>query len=169
MSGPQRRARRPGSPEPERSRPDEPRARAPDAAAPEAEVEAPDALERVRRRDELLQVLFWLEGEGFAGEMEERGVARFLGWPAERIAAGLEDLASAGFVERPRVDGPVRLTAAGRREGGRRFVEEFAPILSRPTHYGGECHDPDCGCHDDPLGAAACTAGRTAEEPEGTP
>lgn len=122
--------------------------------------ERPDPVDRLRRRDEILQVLFWLEGEGFLTDMTEEGVARFLPWPARRIRAGLEDLVDTGFAAADDDAGDrraYRLTEVGRREGGRRFVEEFAPMLSRNTHAGGECHDPDCACHEDPLGAAACT------------
>lgn len=125
-------------------------------------------VERLKRRDELLQVLFWLEGEGFETEMHAAGVARFLHWPDGRIDLGLEELIQDGFAvavggstagdeaSGGPVTRPVRLTEAGRREGGRRFVSEFATILSRDTHHGGECHDPECDCHE--LGPAACTA-----------
>lgn len=149
------------------------------------------ALGRLRRRDEILQVLFWLEGEGFVADMTPSGIRRFLPWPEEELAAGLEDLVEAGFASRTEletrtevdagadvdagaevdartpapspteVDARSRryeLTPAGRQEGGRRFVEEFAPILSRDTHGGSECQDPDCGCHTSALGAAACRA-----------
>lgn len=122
-----------------------------------------EALERIRRRDELLQVLFWLEGEGFGTEMTVAGVGRFLRWPAAEIRRGLEELVDDGLADAGPV--AVRLTDAGRREGGRRFVAEFASILSRDTHHGGECHDPECECHE--LGPAACTnapAGPAATE-----
>ncbi len=112
------------------------------------------AVDRIKRRDELLQVLFWLEGEGFESELDAKGVGRFLAWPTEDIRRGLEELAEDGFANM--AGDHVRLTHAGRQEGGRRFVAEFAPMLSRDTHHGGECHDPDCDCHE--LGPAACTA-----------
>lgn len=117
-----------------------------------------DPVEQLRRRDEMLQILFWLAGEGFEREMTPDGVARFLGWSPAEVAAELEVLVEQGFASGPDDAGRYELSQAGRSEGGRRFVEDFAPILSRTTHYGGECHDPDCGCHDSPIGAAACTA-----------
>lgn len=116
------------------------------------------AVERLRRRDEMLQVLFWLEGEGFSSDMTATGIRRFLNWPPERIAAGLQDLVRSGFAVADEEEGRYRLTRQGRHEGGRRFLEEFAPILSRDTHHGSECQDPDCECHTSPLGAAACRA-----------
>lgn len=126
----------------------------------------PGALERLRRRDEMLQILFWLEGEGFEADMTPSGVARFLGWAEPDVAAGLRDLEEAGLLRRPGAEDRYELTKGGRSEGGRRFVEEFSSILSRPTHYGGECHDPECGCHDSPLGAAACTSSRSTSGEE---
>lgn len=130
--------------------------------------DADSPVDRLKRRDELLQVLFWLEGEGFEAEMHAAGVRRFLQWPDEQIDRGLGELIEDGFAIAvgPATEGtgaaetpatqPVRLTEAGRREGGRRFVSEFATLLSRDTHHGGECHDPECDCHE--LGPAACTA-----------
>lgn len=112
------------------------------------------AVDRVKRRDELLQVLFWLEGEGFESELNAVGVGRFLAWPDDEIRKGLAELVDDGFATTAGDD--IRLTDAGRQEGGRRFVAEFATLLSRDTHHGGECHDPDCDCHE--LGPAACTA-----------
>lgn len=131
--------------------------------------------ERLRRRDELLQVLFWLEGEGFRSQMTVAGVGRFIEWPEERIRLGLEELVADGLLIRApfgEASGPeddagshaYRLTADGRLDGGRRFVEEFAPILSRDTHYGGECHDPDCDCRTSPAGGAACQSHATPAE-----
>lgn len=124
-----------------------------------------DPVERLRRRDEMLQILFWLAGEGFEREMTPEGVARFLGWSPTEVAAELEVLVEQGFASGPDDAGRYALSQAGRSEGGRRFVEDFAPILSRTTHHGGECHDPDCGCHDSPFGAAACTAGADVQGP----
>lgn len=112
------------------------------------------AVDRVKRRDELLQVLFWLEGEGFESELNAVGVGRFLAWPDDEIRTGLTELVDDGFATAAGDD--IRLTSAGRQEGGRRFVAAFATLLSRDTHHGGECHDPDCDCHE--LGPAACTA-----------
>ncbi|MGI9039337.1 MAG: hypothetical protein ACR2GQ_10795 [Gemmatimonadota bacterium] len=116
--------------------------------------EGDGAVDRVKRRDELLQVLFWLEGEGFESELNAAGVSRFLQWPERSIRRGLAELVEDGFATV--VGDDVRLTHDGRQEGGRRFVAEFATLLSRDTHAGGECHDPNCDCHQ--LGPAACTA-----------
>ena len=116
-------------------------------------------MERLRSRDELLQVLFWMEGEGFHEDMTREGLARFLPGGGDDVGEGLEALTEVGFVRTlSDADGRMRyrLTDAGRQEGGRRFVEEVAPLLARNTHAGGECHDPECGCHDAPPGTFGC-------------
>lgn len=129
-----------------------------------------DSLNWIRRRDEILEVLFWLEGEGFAGEMTASTVARFLTWPEAETQDALDRLVREGYAERSETAdegaadraGEPRYTLShdGRQEGGRRFVEEFATMLSRDTH-GEACDDPDCACHYE--GAAACE-NRTSEE-----
>ena len=115
-----------------------------------------DALERLKSRDEVLQVLFWLAGEGFDRDMTIEGVARFVARPAHEVGRALQDAIDAGLVMR--ADGErYETTPAGRREGGRRFTEEFAEMFARDTH-GGTCTDPFCECHDSPEVAGACVS-----------
>lgn len=97
-------------------------------------------------RDELLQVMYWLQGEGFSDLCTLADLARFLQAESGLLAACLHDLVQDGYLEvatvRPDGQALYRLTAVGRREGGRRFAEEFAH-LQRPAHF--EC-SPDCPC-----------------------
>ena len=103
----------------------------------------------LRRRDEVLQVMFWMRGEGMGEVVRSREIIGFLEIPERDLCRVLEQMVEDGFVEEQ--DGGFRLTPSGLSEGRRRFVEEFAPLL-RQGH--GECNDPDCPCHDgDP---AAC-------------
>jgi hydrogenase maturation protease len=108
--------------------------------------------DELRRRDEVLQVLFWLQGQGFGPEMATGDVLRFLDdEAAARIALG--QLVEDGFVEAV-ADGSAaryRLTSAGEQEGRRRFLDEFEPYLARHAH--GECGAADCDCH---RGASEC-------------
>jgi hypothetical protein len=106
--------------------------------------------------DELLQILFWLRGEGLAGDADSSLLARFTGIAESRIGGLLERLAALQLVQ-PTGAGRYALTEAGAREGGRRFADEFAPLLGQGH---GECHDPDCDCHSDPAAAAECHARR---------
>ena len=98
----------------------------------------------IRRRDELLQVLYWLAGEGLASAASARELIVFLPEETEAVLnADLLALAAAGLVE-PAGEQRFRLTQRGREEGARRFADDFAE-LTRQAH--GACSDPDCDCH----------------------
>jgi hypothetical protein len=105
----------------------------------------------LRRRDEILQVMFWMRGEGIAEAVGVQELRLFLTEDAEATLAGdLASLAAAGLLEA--VDERrYRLSEQGRAEGGRRFQDEFAELM-RPGH--GACSDPSCDCH--ALGPDAC-------------
>lgn len=117
----------------------------------------------IARRDEVLEVLYWIEGEGFSGAATLEAITRFLAVEARDVARALEQLGDRGDVARL-AHGEYRLTDSGRREAARRFAEEFAPMLSQGH---GECHDPNCDCHSDPTAAAECHAGRTGRGGQG--
>lgn len=95
--------------------------------------------------DELLQVMYWLRGEGLAADVTTRDVERFTGTSGAALERAFTRLIERGFVAVVPGDAVSRfaLTADGIREGGRRFADEFAD-LTRPGH--GECNDPDCDC-----------------------
>lgn len=109
------------------------------------------ALRRMYWRDEILQVMFWIEGEGLGDEVDAATVARFLGIDADVATTYLDRLVDDGYLHR---DEQVRyrLSSAGRQEGSRIFAVEFAE-LTRPGH--GEC-GADCWCHASPEEADAC-------------
>lgn len=100
---------------------------------------------RLEAEDDVLQVMYWLRGEGIAPEVTPADLARFVSRTERQLAEILERLASLGLVD-ARADHLTprfALTAEGVREGGRRFADEFAGI-TRPGH--GECGDPACDC-----------------------
>lgn len=111
----------------------------------------------IARRDELLELLYWIEGEGFTGAASFDAIARFLAHPPDVVKAALDDLVERGDVVHDGQGGQYRLSDTGRFEGARRFAEEFAPLLAQGH---GECNDPNCDCHSDPAGAAECHARR---------
>jgi hypothetical protein len=113
-----------------------------------------DAGREVALRDELLELLYWLEGEGFGEHATAAGVRQFVAWPEDDVRATLARLVERGEVTEAD-DGRFRLTDVGRREAARRFADDFAPLLKQGH---GECNDPDCDCHTDPAGAAECHA-----------
>ena len=104
-------------------------------------------IENLAAIDEILQVMYWLRGERLAQVVSAGDLSRWVGLSAHEVGPLLPRMAAAGLVQpvageagdTPRYE----LTAAGAREGGRRFADEFAD-LTRPGH--GECADPNCQC-----------------------
>ncbi len=113
----------------------------------------------IQRQDEVLELLYWLEGEGFPGAATLDGITRFLADPDHPVADTLTLLATRGDVvfQDTGGSGEYKLTDVGRREAGRRFAEEFSSMLSQGH---AECNDPNCDCHTNPAGAAECHAAR---------
>jgi len=105
------------------------------------------------RQDEILELLYWLEGEGFQTNATLAGISRFLVQEERLVEQSLERLRGRGYVTMVGLE--CRLTEVGRREAARRFADEFAPLLSQGH---GECNDPTCDCHVNPAGAAECHA-----------
>lgn len=93
------------------------------------------ALVELGRRDEILELLYWMKGQNFADALSVTDLQRFLTHPTEEIAASLEKLEALGAVER---DGDrYRLTADGLPEARRRFVDDFRDMLAEGH---GECN-----------------------------
>ena len=111
----------------------------------------------IARRDEVLEMLYWTEGEGFAGAATLDAIARFLTHSRDDVLHTLTGLVERGDVTVDASTGEYRLTEIGRTEAARRFAEEFAPMLSQGH---GECNDPNCDCHSNPMRAAECHAAR---------
>ena len=106
---------------------------------PAAVGECPDAaLAELRCRDDILQALFWLRGEGFGDDADEDQIARLVTVEPAVVRRQLDTLVVEGLLER--AGSRYGLTATGVREGGRRFADEFAD-LQLSAH--GEC-PPDC-------------------------
>lgn len=105
----------------------------------------------IARRDEILEVLYWLRGEGLHEEVRPRDLRPFLDLDSASVSGHLEALAAAGLVERRggdvrgSGDPAYRLTETGASEAGRRFVESFAELLGQG--HGTACA-PDCDCQD---------------------
>lgn len=103
-------------------------------------------LQGIYWRDEILQLMYWLKGEGLLAEVAPDDLRRFLETDPGRLEERLEQLVQEGYLEPTPGDvRRYRLSALGIEEGRRRFVDEFAPFLGRESH--GECGDPACECH----------------------
>jgi len=95
-------------------------------------------VEALRCRDDILQAMYWMRGEGFGKEADARSLSGFLVVDEGLLREQLAFLAREGYLEES--GGRYRLSELGIREGGRRFADEFAG-LQGTAH--GECA-PDC-------------------------
>ncbi len=110
----------------------------------------------IAREDELLELLYWFEGEGFVAVATLVGITRFASLSEMLVERTLDRLILRGDVVLDAAgSNEYRLTETGRREAARRFAAEFAPMLSQGH---GECSDPNCDCHSSEGGAAECHA-----------
>ena len=102
-------------------------------------------------QDEILQVMYWMRGEGFGEKITVLQLKKFLDAADEILVTNLSELAKKNLVNFD-VSDFYELTETGVKEGGRRFADEFEGML-KPGHY--ECNDPDCDCND-PDSDAQC-------------
>ncbi|MBA2739558.1 MAG: hypothetical protein H0U47_07830 [Nocardioidaceae bacterium] len=114
-----------------------------------------EALKALYWRSEILQVMYWLRGEGLGEVVDAALLERFLGVEADVGVGYLDRLAADGYLE-PVPDGYV-MSEAGLAEGKTEFALSFSD-LTRPTH--GEC-SADCWCQNSVEEAIACAAERT--------
>ncbi|MGH4020025.1 MAG: hypothetical protein ACRDT0_12480 [Pseudonocardiaceae bacterium] len=121
-----------------------------------------DALRALYWRDEILQLMFWIQGEGFGDQVDPSLLERFLGVDAQVGMRYLDRLVSEGLLSCD-AQGLYRLTEEGHRHGARVFAQEFAD-LTQPGH--GEC-GADCWCHASPEEAEACLVGRLGGDGHG--
>ncbi len=116
-----------------------------------------EALRALFWRDEILQVMYWIRGEGFGDSVDPQLLERFLGVEPSVSVRYLDRLADEGLLHRGD-DGRYELTTRGSEHGAQVFAIEFAE-LTKPGH--GEC-GADCWCHASPAEAEACAQERLA-------
>ena len=114
-----------------------------------------DAMQALYWREEILQVMFWIQGEGFGDDIDPQSLGRFLGIDGGVGLSYLDRLVSDGYLEVAEV-GRYRLSGVGKSEGAKIFGDEFADF-TKPSH--GEC-GADCWCHNSADEAEACNAER---------
>lgn len=117
-----------------------------------SQADAMPSLDYLQMRDELLQIMYWMLGEGLGSQPNAAQIEAFLGVDSAAIVHGLERMAVDGFVTEV-AEGAFQLTDLGLHEGRRSFADEFAGL----THQGhGECA-PDCiFCHSPDGDPSAC-------------
>ena len=99
-----------------------------------------DALGRMMQREEVLQICYWFQGEGFGERYAPALLRPFLQCDETTIHAALSELASMGHLRDD--NGAYCFTEQGKREAGKLFAEGFADF-QKQGH--GEC---DAGCCD---------------------
>ena len=97
-----------------------------------------DPMAALRCRDDILQAMYWMRGEGFGEETDGQMLQSFLVVDEDLLQEQLGTLAEEGYLEESR--GRYRLSELGIKEGGRRFAEEFSGLQST-AH--GDC-GPEC-------------------------
>lgn len=118
------------------------------------------ALDALFWRDEILQVLFWMQGEGLVQAASAEDLLPFLQGERDTIARYLEKFADEGYLIREtggneRSEMRYALSNRGEEEGARRFSEAFSG-MQKQGH--GACssdcdcdwevgHDPSCPSH----------------------
>jgi hypothetical protein len=95
-------------------------------------------------KDEILQIMYWMDGEGFGNRVSAIQILALLNTNADNLNYHLVKLATDGYLEMEgdaSGDGDtVSLSETGKKEAGRRFAEAFQG-LQKAGH--GEC-GPDC-------------------------
>ncbi len=115
------------------------------------------ALRALYWRDEILQVMYWLSGEGLAEDVTAQQLGTFLDEDSDELALALVRLARDGYVGTI-APGRYTMMEKGAEHGKRGFADEFAGMVNQ-AH--GEC-GADCWCHRSKEDAAACLADRAA-------
>ncbi len=112
---------------------------------------SPSPLDDLYWQDEILQVMYWLLGEGFADTVTVPALRRFLEAEPAVLTHNLAYLSATGLLFRP--GDAYALTEVGKEEAKRRFTDEFRPFLGRSGH--GECSE-DCWCTDPDHAGEEC-------------
>lgn len=108
-------------------------------------------------RDEILQAMYWMHGEGLGEVLSARSLAALLDSSPEHLSVELRRLAEEQYVDETGLD-EYRLTELGMETGKRSFGDEFAGL----THAAHGACAPGCDCYRHPSTAAACRAARAS-------
>ena len=99
-------------------------------------------------QDEILQILFWMRGEGLGEVVTLEEVNRFLTIEKSNLNDTVESLVEMGYLKLSTNSeniSEVQLSEQGKKEGKIRFKEEFENFLGHEDHM--SCDDPNCDCH----------------------
>ena len=97
------------------------------------------ALDRLREREDVLQICYWYQGEGLGNTFTPRLVQPFLSSEPGVITAAFDELVRSGELEQQETG--YTFTPVGKRKAARMFTETFVDF-QQPGH--GECQDGCC-------------------------
>lgn len=109
-----------------------------------SDLEARDTLHRLALREEVLEICYWFQGEGFGDRFTAASLETFLSSPRADIITVLESLAAEGALVREGAG--YRFSDDGRKRAGHLFHETFADFQAG-TH--GECSAGCCDSEDE--------------------
>lgn len=115
------------------------------------------ALRDLYWRSEILQVMYWLRGEGLGDVVDAQLLERFLGVDAQVSVDYLDRMVEEGYLEHTGLG--YQLSDRGVEEGAAEFAASFSE-MTNPAH--GDC-SPDCWCKVSPEEAEACAQERGAD------
>ncbi|MBT3767687.1 MAG: hypothetical protein HOB79_01260 [Rhodospirillaceae bacterium] len=102
-----------------------------------------EPVQRLMDRDEVLQICYWYQGEGFGDTFAPDDVLPFLNCDVSDIRAAMDDLLQRGLLEHAdKQKDRYSLSKIGKKDGGRLFADSFSEF-QKGAH--GEC---DAGCCD---------------------
>ena len=93
-------------------------------------------------KDEILQVLYWMHGEGIGSEVSLPQMLPFLNTSYRNLEYHLNKITVEGLLVGEKKEGIIyyKLSESGKKQGGRQFAEAFQG-MQKAGH--GEC-GPDC-------------------------
>lgn len=102
------------------------------------------ALRALFWKEEILQVMYWMDGEGLGSKISVRQILNFINTSSENLLFHINKLLDQGLIEAEQtsitLNGLVTLSQIGKTEAGKHFAEAFQG-LQKAGH--GEC-GPDC-------------------------
>jgi len=112
-------------------------------------------LDRLFNREEVLQICYWYQGEGFGDEYTPTVLNTFLNCDVDAIGEAFVELHEQGFLKPIKGNAAsYKFTKKGKKEGGRLFADSFAE-LQKAQH--GECAAGCCDGDDHSQCGDACS------------
>ena len=108
------------------------------------DAEADNMLRRLALREEVLEICYWFQGEGFGDRFTAASLEMFLSSPRADIITALESLAAEGALVQEGAG--YRFSDDGRKRAGHLFHETFADFQ---VGAHGECSAGCCDSEDE--------------------